>query len=86
MIFHVFLCIILLYIEKSLGYDRYLIIRDGISVVIPVIFIVHNKYIFANKQYITVDNRYILLYTVCCKGELFKYAYYTKSFIHGADL
>ena len=68
MIFQVFLCIILLYIEKSLGYDRYLIIRDGMSVVIPVIFIVHNKDIFVNKQYITVDNRYILLYTVYCKG------------------
>lgn len=52
----------------------------------------HKAFIFGfgkancNKQYITVDNRYILLYTVCCKGELFKYAYYTKSFIHGADL
>lgn len=25
------------------------------------------KYIPQNKQYITVDNRYALLYTVCCK-------------------
>ena len=52
----------------------------------------HKAFIFGfgklnyNKQYITVDNRYTLLYTVCCKGELFKYAYYTKSFIHGANL
>lgn len=41
---------------------------DGISVVIPVIFILHNEDIFADKQYITVDNRYTLLYTVYCKG------------------
>ena len=38
------------------------------SIVIPVIFILHKKDVFANKQYITVDNRYTLLYTVCCKG------------------
>lgn len=63
-----FFYVLFYYIEKSPGYDRYLIIRDGMSVVIPVIFIVHNKDIFANKQYITVDNRYILLYTVYCKG------------------
>ena len=39
-----------------------------------------------NKQYITVDNRYALLYTVYCKGGLFRYAYYTKPFLHGAHL
>ena len=44
------------------------------------------KKILWNKQYITVDNSSRLLYTVYCKGEEKRYAYYFESFLHGADL
>ncbi len=36
-----------------------------------------------NKQYITVDNSYILLYTVC---EVDKYAHYYKQQLNDTNL
>ena len=39
---------------------------------------------FCNKQYITLDNSYILLYTVCDRRD--GYAYHHQSFFHGSYL
>ena len=39
-----------------------------------------------NKQHITVDNSYYVLYTVYSTEEVFPYAYHYQQFSDGSDL